>query len=119
MSGAIWNNLLPKKLNKYLPENAKDQAMAIYKSIVIAQKYAKGTAVRAGIDKAYRETQQLLAIAATAALVPMLLIMFALKTVDLSKEEDEKPDENKSTDGDEAEVVTKNGVKEQTKSENE
>ncbi|KAF7554330.1 hypothetical protein G7Z17_g2945 [Cylindrodendrum hubeiense] len=119
VSGAIWNNLLPKKLNKYLPENAKAQAMAIYKSIVVAQKYAKGTPVRAGIDKAYRETQQLLAIAATAALVPMLLIMFALKTVDLSKDEEENMDENKSTNDDETEVVTKGGVKEQTKSENE
>ncbi|KAK7421603.1 hypothetical protein QQX98_002070 [Neonectria punicea] len=116
VSGAIWNNLLPKKLAKYLPDNAKDKAMAIYKSIVIAQKFEKGTPVRAGIDKAYRETQQLLAIAATVALVPMLLVMFALKTIDLSKEEGENTNENKSTD-DEVEV-DKGGVREQTKGEN-
>ncbi|KAK7429423.1 hypothetical protein QQZ08_004015 [Neonectria magnoliae] len=116
VSGAIWNNLLPKKLAKYLPDNAKDKAMAIYKSIVIAQKYEKGTPVRAGIDKAYRETQQLLAIAATAALVPMLLVMLALKTIDLSKEEGENTNENKSTE--DVVEVDKGGVREQTKSEN-
>ncbi|KAH7126144.1 major facilitator superfamily domain-containing protein [Dactylonectria macrodidyma] len=118
VSGAIWNNLLPKKLNKYLPENAKDKAMAIYKSIVIAQKFEKGTPVRAAIDKSYRETQQLLAIAATVALVPMLVVMLAIKTIDLTKDENENSDE-KSTDGDEPQVDTKGEVKEQTKAENE
>ncbi|KAH7136728.1 major facilitator superfamily domain-containing protein [Dactylonectria estremocensis] len=119
VSGAIWNNLLPKKLNKYLPDSAKEQAMAIYKSIVIAQKFEKGTAVRAGIDKSYRETQQLLAIAATVALIPMLGVMLAIKTIDLTKDESDNSDDNKSTDGDEPQVATKGGVKEQTKAENE
>lgn len=61
--------------------------MAIFKSIAVARKYEQGTPMRLAIDKSYRETQQILAIAATAALAPMLLIMFALKTVDLSKEQ--------------------------------
>ena len=99
VSGAIWNNMLPKKLVKYLPENAKAKAMPIYKSIVAAQKFAKGTPVRAAIDKSYCETQQLLAIAATAALAPMLIVMFFLKTIDLTKVDEAKLDENKSTDG--------------------
>ncbi|ETS85312.1 Siderophore iron transporter mirA [Pestalotiopsis fici W106-1] len=84
VSGAIWNSLLPAKLTEYLPEEAKPQAQAIYKSITVAKKYAQGTIIRAAIDQAYRETQQRLAIAATAALAPMLLIMFFLKNVDLS-----------------------------------
>ena len=61
--------------------------MGIYKSIVVAQKFAVGTAARAAIDRSYRETQQVLAIAATAGLAPMLLIMFALKNVNLNKEQ--------------------------------
>ncbi|KAF3020082.1 hypothetical protein E8E14_002747 [Neopestalotiopsis sp. 37M] len=84
VSGAIWNFMLPARLTEYLPEDTKSQAQAIYKSITVAKNYAKGTIVRTAIDQAYRETQQRLAIAATAALAPMLLIMFIMKNVDLS-----------------------------------
>lgn len=76
--------MLPARLTEYLPEDTRSQAQAIYKSITVAKKYAKGTIVRTAIDQAYRETQQRLAIAATAALAPMLLIMFIMKNVDLS-----------------------------------
>ncbi|KAI8680677.1 MFS domain-containing protein [Fusarium sp. Ph1] len=116
VSGAIWNNMLPKKLVKYLPENAKAKAMPIYKSIVAAQKFAKGTPVRAAIDKSYCETQQLLAIAATAALAPMLIVMFFLKTIDLTKVDDAKLDENKSTDG-EVEPPMEKGVQQTIRAE--
>ena len=87
VGGAIWNSLLPNKLERYLPDNIKDKAAGIYKSIVVAQKFAAGTPARAAIDRSYRETQQVLAIAATAGLAPMLLIMFALKNVNLGKEQ--------------------------------
>lgn len=96
VGGAIWNNMLPKKLTTYLPESAKANAFKIYKSIVVAQKFAKGTPIRSAIDQSYRETQRLLAIAATCALAPMLIVMFALKTVDLSKVDEAKIDENKA-----------------------
>ena len=56
--------------------------------------------MRTAIDLSYRETQQTLAIAATAGLAPMLLIMFALKNVDLSKrqaEQEHDSDEEEQT----------------------
>jgi hypothetical protein len=119
VSGAIWNHTLPNKLMKYLPDSAKKQAMAIYKSMVVAKKFAKGTPVRAAIDRSYRETQKLLAIAGTVSLSLMLFVMFALKTVDLEHVEEAKLDENKSDgEDDEATVSNKGGVKEVTKSEN-
>ena len=65
----------------------RDKAQSIYKSIVVAQKFEAGTPGRTAIDRSYRETQQVLAIAATAGLAPMLLIMFALKNINLAKEE--------------------------------
>ncbi|KAF5019850.1 hypothetical protein F66182_8129 [Fusarium sp. NRRL 66182] len=108
VGGAIWNNILPGKLTTYLPDQAKPNAIKIYKSIVVAQEFVRGTPVRDAIDQAYRETQRLLAIAATAALAPMLLVMFALKTVDLSKVDDAKIDENKST-------IVKGGARETVK----
>lgn len=105
VSGAIWNNVLPEKLQSYLPEGNKAQAMAIYKSIVVAQKFQAGTPARAAINKAYREAQQLLAITATAALAPMLLIMFALKTIDLTEVNDSRAEDNKSIDNGETDAT--------------
>lgn len=82
----------------------KGQAQKIYKSIVVAKQVTAGTPARAAIDRSYRETQQVLAIAATAGLAPMLLIMFALKNINLAKKEDDKA----------TEVVESNGEKEPT-----
>ncbi|KAG5770721.1 hypothetical protein H9Q72_002510 [Fusarium xylarioides] len=110
VGGAIWNNILPQKLTTYLPEQAKPNALKIYKSIVVAQKFAKGTPVRAAIDQAYRETQRLLAIAATCSLAPMLIVMFALKAVDLTKVDEAKIEENKSTDGEVEPAVMKENM---------
>lgn len=91
----MWSNMLPEKLERYLPEQSKAKALAIYKSIVVAQKFAKGSVAREAIDRAYRETQRLLAIAATAALAPMVGVMFALKDVDLGKEYEDESREAK------------------------
>lgn len=82
--------MLPGKLKQYLPSSTKNQAGAIFKSIVTAQKYAKGTAVRVAIDRSYRESQRLLAIAGVAALAPMLILMWFLKNVHLDEETNEK-----------------------------
>lgn len=103
MSGAIWNNVLPDKLEKYLPESAKSKAQAIYKSMVVAKKFAIGSPVRDAINKSYRETQQILAIAATAALAPMLIVMLFMKPVDLQKrDEEDRAHEESASDVDPA-----------------
>lgn len=90
VGGAIWNNLLPEKLERYLPGASKEVAAKVYKSIVVAQKYKKGSVEREAIDRAYRETQRVLGIAATAALAPMVGVMWGLRNVDLGKEEEEE-----------------------------
>lgn len=91
MAGAIWRSNLLHKLTTYLPEDSKVTAQSIFQSIVVAQKFAIGTAERVAIDQAYRETQRLLAIAATCALAPMIIFMWFIKNVDLvpNKEEGE------------------------------
>ncbi|KAF1815343.1 siderophore iron transporter mirA [Eremomyces bilateralis CBS 781.70] len=86
VAGAIWRNTLPKKLNQYLPAELKNQTEKIFGSIVVAQKYEVGTAARDAIDMSYRQSQRLLAIAALAALVPMLIIMFFLENVHLNEQ---------------------------------
>ncbi|CEI61326.1 Siderophore iron transporter mirA [Fusarium venenatum] len=112
VGGAIWNNMLPQKLTTYLPDQAKPNALKIYKSIVVAQTFAKGTPVRAAIDQAYRETQRLLAIASTCALAPMLVFMFALKTVDLNKVDEAKIDENRTVDQEVQPTMVKETIQE-------
>lgn len=88
VAGAIWRSALPRKLQQYLPDEAKDKAKSIFGSIVVAQKYPQGSPVREAIDRSYRESQRLLAIAALAALAPMLVVMFFLQNVKLDERQD-------------------------------
>ncbi|KAH7362739.1 major facilitator superfamily domain-containing protein [Plectosphaerella cucumerina] len=97
ISGAIWRSNLVSKLTAYLPTAAKGQANAIFGSIVVAQKYAAGTVERAAIDQAYRETQELLAIAATCALAPMIIAMWFIKNVDLTEDEGVEEEERRGS----------------------
>ncbi|KAL2827953.1 siderophore iron transporter mirA [Aspergillus cavernicola] len=86
VAGAVWRSTLPKKLTEHLPAEFKNQSEAIFGSIVVAQKYEVGTAVRDAIDTSYRQSQRLLGIAALAALAPMLIIMFFLEDVPLNEQ---------------------------------
>ncbi|KAL2204573.1 siderophore iron transporter mirA [Sarocladium strictum] len=93
VAGAIWRSNLLHKLTAYLPEDSKPMATSIFQSLVVARKFAVGSPERVAIDQAYRETQQLLAIAATCALAPMILVMWSIKNVDLgSSQEANEPD---------------------------
>lgn len=85
MAGAIWRNTLPSRLQQYLPEELKGQANSIFSSIVVAKKYAVGTPARSAIDRSYRESQRLLAIAGLVSLSLMLIAMFFLKNVKLDE----------------------------------
>ncbi|KAL7625132.1 hypothetical protein AAE478_004346 [Parahypoxylon ruwenzoriense] len=93
VSGAIWRSNLLHKLTLYLPDDSKSKALSIFQSIVVAQKFAVGSAERTAIDLAYRETQKLLAIAATAAVAPSLLAMWFIKNVDLTQNQKEEKQE--------------------------
>jgi hypothetical protein len=100
VAGAIWRNTLPKKLATYLPDSSKKLAMPIFKSIVVAQKYPAGSEERYAIDRSYRESQKILAIAATASLAIMLFVMWFIKSVDLRKEQhDEEHVESETAQG--------------------
>ncbi|KAJ4286840.1 hypothetical protein N0V90_013093 [Kalmusia sp. IMI 367209] len=95
VSGAIWRGTLPSKLTSHLPSSSKGLAMAIFKSIVVAQKYSIGSEIRNAIDQSYRESQKVLAIAATVALVPMLGAMWLLNNVDLVENREDQATSNK------------------------
>lgn len=72
IAGAIWNGELQGAITRNLPDNAKDQAAAIYGDIKLQLKYPLGDPIRDGIVEAYGEVQRLLCIAALA-IVPFML----------------------------------------------
>lgn len=93
ISGAIWNTILPRKLQANLPEAARENATAIFRSIVVAQSFEKGTPTRDAIDLSYRQTQQTLAIGSFAISVPLLVLMLLSRNIQLGKEDEKRQEE--------------------------
>jgi len=79
ISGAIWGNSIPRKLNEYLPEGSKDQATTIYNSIDVARSYAMGSAERIAINRAYQETMTSLLTVAVCVSIPCILASLVMK----------------------------------------
>lgn len=84
ISGAIWNSLLPRKLNANFGEEV---GRKIFGSIVVAQKYEVGSPERNAIDKCYRQTQQTLAIGSVSVSALLLLLAFLVQNVKLGDED--------------------------------
>ncbi|KAH7240526.1 hypothetical protein MRS44_012936 [Fusarium solani] len=84
ISGAIWNSLLPRKLNANFGEEV---GRKIFGSIVVAQKYEVGSPDRNAIDKCYRQTQQTLAIGSVSVSALLLLLAFLVQNVKLGEED--------------------------------
>lgn len=90
IGGALWNTLLPRRLQANLPEAAKANSTAIFRSIVVAQAYEPGSEIRDAINLSYRTTQQTLAIGSLSLSIPLLLMMLFFKNVELETEDKEK-----------------------------
>lgn len=86
ISGALWNSLLPRKLRARFDRETADK---IFRSLVVARSYKKGTPERDAINEAYRQTQQSLAIASVSIACLLLAIVWLNRNVKLA-EEDEK-----------------------------
>ncbi|RSL85996.1 hypothetical protein CEP52_015963 [Fusarium oligoseptatum] len=84
ISGAIWNSLLPRKLNANF---GKEVGGKIFGSIVVAQKYEVGSPERNAIDKCYRQTQQTLAIGSVSVSALLVLLAFLVQNVKLGEED--------------------------------
>ncbi|KAL4876287.1 siderophore iron transporter mirA [Aspergillus karnatakaensis] len=91
VAGAIWRNTLPSKLTTYLPLEVQSNATSIFQSMPVAQSYEPGTPARMAINRAYWESQKILAIVSTCLCVPNLVAMFFMKDVrlDVADREDE------------------------------
>ncbi|KAF3937722.1 hypothetical protein ABW19_dt0202841 [Dactylella cylindrospora] len=87
ISGAIWTNTLPGKLNQYLPEEVRVNTTLIYSSFVHASSYPPDTPARIAINKSYQETMRLMLIGAIVSAVPILFLTLLMENVDLKKKE--------------------------------
>lgn len=71
VSGAMWTNLLPDALVKFLPDDSKADAMTIYGDITVQLGYEWGSPTREAIIAAYGEVQRKMVIAG-ASFMPLL-----------------------------------------------
>ncbi|KAL1621488.1 hypothetical protein SLS54_005509 [Diplodia seriata] len=91
ISGAIWTNSVPGKLERYLPEGIRDQASLIYGNVTLASAgWPMGTPERMAVNRAYQESMHtllLVAVVASAPLVPLSLMManYSLDKVSASR----------------------------------
>ncbi|KAL5526153.1 hypothetical protein ACEPAG_7491 [Sanghuangporus baumii] len=78
VSGAIWTNTLPEKLNTYLGNSTL--ASEVYGApLTFILSYPVGTAEREQMVHAYNDAQKILCITGTALCVPFLLCALALR----------------------------------------
>ncbi|KAB8071016.1 siderophore iron transporter mirB [Aspergillus leporis] len=66
ISGAIWTNTLPVKLQELLPDDTKSQWQDIYDSLDVQLSYPVGSDTRNAINQAYALSQRNMLIAGTA-----------------------------------------------------
>ncbi|PYI14192.1 siderochrome-iron transporter [Aspergillus japonicus CBS 114.51] len=78
ISGAIWTHHIPRKLQQYLPDEAKADVGEIFGKLTKALSYPMGSPARVAINRAYQETMNkllVLALIATIPLIPLSLLM--------------------------------------------
>ncbi|EXJ95215.1 hypothetical protein A1O1_00335 [Capronia coronata CBS 617.96] len=69
VSSAIWQDIFPKQLALYLPEDELPNLTTIYTDIVTQLSYPIGSPTRLAIQRAYGDTQKYLFIAGTSVWV--------------------------------------------------
>lgn len=90
ISGALWTNVLPRKLEEYLPESSKNLTMTIYGDISKQLSYPMGSPVRDAIIEAYSDVQRRMIIAG-GCFIPLLAVcVFVWRDINVKKVEQER-----------------------------
>ena len=69
VAGAIWQNVFPQRLRRYLPADVNSDWSTIYSDITVQLSYAVGTPERMAIQRAYGDAQRYMLIAGSTVLV--------------------------------------------------
>ncbi|KAM0717781.1 hypothetical protein Q7P37_006113 [Cladosporium fusiforme] len=97
ISGGIWNNVLPEVLLRNLPEQSKDQAPAIFGSLVVAMSYEDGTPERDAILATYGLVQRYILIAGVVTMPLTFLSIYMWRNINVKKLEEENDTQTKGT----------------------
>lgn len=73
IAGAIWTNVLPGRIEQYLPDDLKSEALTIYGDITVQLGYEYGTPARDAIIHAYGDIMRLQVIAGIC-FMPLMFI---------------------------------------------
>ncbi|KAG5979982.1 hypothetical protein E4U55_004512 [Claviceps digitariae] len=85
ISGAIWTNTLPQKLQLLLPASVAADWSTIYDSLDVQLSYPVGSAERTAIIAAYAGTQRLMLITGTCVMVLGILCVLVMRDVNVKK----------------------------------
>jgi hypothetical protein len=90
VAGGMWTNILPYKMEEFLPEEYKSQARAIYGDIKKQLEYPIGHPVRDAVILAYGDVARKMVIAGSA-LIPLLIIaVFMWRNINVKKLSEEE-----------------------------
>lgn len=85
IAGGIWTNILPRKLEEYLPAASKSEAMRIYGDMVVQLSYPRDSPERNAIIQAYGNVQRKMVIAGSAFLPLCLICLFLWRDINVKK----------------------------------
>jgi len=85
IAGSIWTNVLPIRLQEYLPEMDEKERRRVYNDFRYAMSFPSGSVEREGIISAYVAVMGRLTATATFAALPMMVLVFLMKEVKLDR----------------------------------
>ncbi|KAL1301467.1 hypothetical protein AAFC00_005716 [Neodothiora populina] len=86
ISGAIWSNKIPEKLQAYLPEASRHEAKKIFGSVKYAStQFPMGSPERIAINRAYQETMTSILMVAVLAALPLIPLSLMMKNYKLDE----------------------------------
>ena len=85
ISGAIWTNIFPGALARFLPPADLASLDAIYEDLPTQLSYALGSDTRVAIQEAYGYTQTRMLAAGTGVIGLALIWMLLIRNIDLTK----------------------------------
>ncbi|KAL2285060.1 hypothetical protein FJTKL_08580 [Diaporthe vaccinii] len=90
ISGAIWTNVLPQKLEEFLPEGSKNLTSSIYGSLTMQPSYPMGSLIRDAIIEAYSDVQRKMVIAGGCFIRLLAVCVLIWRDINVKKIEQER-----------------------------
>jgi hypothetical protein len=90
ISGAIWTQIVPRKIVEYLPTASKHKAVGLYASLPDVLALPWESPERQAVVGAYADAQRIMVIVGTCALLPCFLWVAMLKNYRMSEHKQRK-----------------------------